>query len=385
MRHLRWLWPLALVGLALFTPWACYRMLPEREIAVTVVDKTVPFENRIEHRSLFWLLDHYRVVKPGDGEGYHRDRDYLGAFPGPVPGDPPAHTVELDAQTAAGADLLYLADTYGVYEKDLESGAAMKAALERSPKIYGGLSVEEAEAARAALRRGATLIAEFNSMASPTGGRARELMEQAVGVRYTGWTGRFFPDLDDEGDVPGWMRRDYEAEWEREWEFTGPGYVLVREGGGIEVLRSGEEAERIGLTLERRQPVDPLLTGSRDGIAYPYWFDVVEARADGKVLASYLWHVTEAGARRLNARGLPTRFPAVVRRMSPGGGRAYYFAGDFADNPMRGRPVPLAGYPALRRFVEGARLMPSEQAFYWRFYVPMMRRLLEDVEARRSG
>ena len=52
---------------------------------------TVPFENRIEHRSLYWLLDYLMLHKP-DGGAYDRDTDYLGAFPGPVTGDPPVRT-----------------------------------------------------------------------------------------------------------------------------------------------------------------------------------------------------------------------------------------------------------------------------------------------------
>ena len=88
-------------------------------------------EAHIEHRSLFWLLGHLKIVRP-DGEPYDRDRDYVGAFPGPVPGDPPREVTDLSLEHVEGIDLLYLADTYGVYEKDLESGAAMKAALEPS-------------------------------------------------------------------------------------------------------------------------------------------------------------------------------------------------------------------------------------------------------------
>ena len=77
---------------------------------------------------------------------------------------------------------------------------------------------------------------------------------------------------------------------------------------------------------------------------------------------------------RLRERGLPLRFPAVLRR-----GTAHYFAGDFADNPLETTPVPFAGFLTGKRWVEGAKLTPSEEAFYWRFFVPLMTRLLETV------
>ena len=50
---------------------------------------------------------------------------------------------------------------------------------------------------------------------------------------------------------------------------------------------------------------------------------------------------------------------------------------------MDARPVPLLGYPGFRYIVEGLKLAPSETAFYWRFYVPMMESILNDVRASR--
>jgi hypothetical protein len=378
---LRWSWPILLVGLLIGVPWAIHELSPGRVLDVAVLDKTVPFRDRIEHRSLFWLLNHLKISPPGGG-AYDRDRDYLGAFPGPVPGDPPARTVDLTAERARKADLVYLADTYGVYKKDLESGPAMKAALERSEPIYGGLKLEEAEAARDALAAGRTLIAEFNTLGSPTGAPARSTLEEALGVRWTRWIGRYFARLDDRDEVPEWLRRDYEREWNKKWEFKGPGYVLLQDDEHCEVLRVGEEAPRIALRLEIVEPADAVLQDSADGTSYPYWFDVVEAAPGTEVLANFRWRLEPAGFERLKARKLPEVFPAVTRRMAPGGGAGWYFAGDFADNPMPDGRVPFAGYLPARRFVEWLKLSPSELAFYWRFYAPMMARLLDGVPRR---
>ena len=375
---LRWVWPLLLLACLVLVPWGIHACVPSRVLDLAVLDKTVPFETRIEHRSLFWLLDHLKIVKP-DGAAYDRDRDYLGAFPGPTAGDPPARTVELTAGRARQADLVYLADTYGVYRLDLESGPAMKAALERSEPIYGGLDFVEAQAARGAVAAGRTLIAEFNTLGSPTGAEARAALEDVLGVRWTRWIGRYFSSLEDRDEVPEWLRRDYEREWSRPWEFKGPGYVLLKDDAHVEVLRIGTESPRIGLTLERARPVDAVLEDCADGTSYPYWFDIVEAAPGARVLAEFHWHLEPAGLARLLARKLPTVFPAVTRRMAPGGGVAWYFAGDFADNPMPDGKVPLSGYLAFRRGMEWIKLSPSELAFYWRFYVPMMVQLLDGV------
>ncbi len=76
------------------------------------------------------------------------------------------------------------------------------------------------------------------------------------------------------------------------------------------------------------------------------------------------------------------RFPAVCRRVEQGGGEGYYLAGDFADNPMPGGAVPFWGYLAAKRWSERFKLGPSETAFYWRFYVPMMSEMLERAHRR---
>lgn len=381
-RSLRWTWPILIVALLVGLPWACHVSRPEKPIDLVVVDKTVPFRNWLEHRSLFWLLRHDRYVSP-EGEPFETERDYLGAYPPEIPGDPPESTHDLTPGDVATADVLYLVDTYGVYEEDLESGPEMKAALERSPKIYGGLGAEEAEAAIGVAARGATLLVEFNTLASPTGEAARERMEEALGVRWTRWIGRFFPRLEETEDVPGWIRRNYEREWGRPWDFDGPGYVLLKDDAHVEVLRTGVEAERIGLRIDRVEPVDAVLDRAGDGVSYPYWFSVVERDGAPEQLATFRWQLSDEGRERLAARGLPLEFPAVTR-MRRGNGTAYYFAGDFADNPMADYDVPLAGYPRFRRWLERVRWAPSEDAFYWRFYVPMMRRILEDARAARS-
>jgi hypothetical protein len=375
-RTLRWAGPILASGALLLLPWGCYAARPTRALDLAIVDKTVPFANRLEHRSLYWLLRHRKVVQP-DGRAYDSARDYLGAFPGPTPGDPPARTTELTSRRAVGADLVYLVDTYGVYEEDLASGAEMKAALERSPKIYGGLATAEVDAVERAIAAGVPVVAEFNAFASPTGALERERMERMLGVRWTHWVGRYFGGLDDPAEVPRWLVRVWEREHGLRWEFRGAGYVVTRDDTECEVLRSESELERIGLTIERERPVDPLVRAAHDGVGYGYWFDVVEAAPGATTLASYAWHATPGGRARLEARGLPARFPAIVRAPAA---RAWYFAGDFADNPLPEGERPFAGWLALRKTTESLRLAPSVDGFYWRFYAPLVDALLDEAE-----
>lgn len=383
MKSLRWIVPLLLLPALALVPWACHALRPPRPLDVVVVDRTVAYANRIEHRSLFWLLSQLHVVR-ADGRPYDAATDYVGTFPGPTPGDPPARSTLLTAE-AASADLVYVADTYGVYRDDLLSGAEMKTALERSPRLVGGLELSEAVVLRDAVERGGLAVAEFNTMASPTATAARRVVEETFGVRWSRWIGRYFARLDSREEVPEWLRRVWEREHGADWEFAGPGYVVTRDDAECEVLRVGVEVDDIGLTISRVRPVDPLLAHAADDVGYPFWFEWVTAGPDAETLAEFAWRVSEDGARRLEARGLPASFPAVTRRRSAGGGVAYYLAGDFADNPMPDRPVPFAGYLRLRYHMEGARIAPGETAFYFRFYAPLVTAVLEEAERRNSS
>ncbi len=241
MKKIRWLWFPLVIGLLLTLPWILFHLRPGRPMSIVVLDKTVPFDTYLEHEGFFWLLDQYKIVQPS-GERYDRTADYVGATPGERAGDPPAATRDLTREAAVGADLLYIIDTYGVYEEDLASGEEKKAALERSRKLYGGLTVAEAEAIRAARDGGTTVVAEFNSMASPTGREAAAILEEVVGVRWTRWIGRYFPLLEDREEVPQWLRDVCQRELAEPWTYEGPGYVLVQDDTRCEVLLGGSDS-----------------------------------------------------------------------------------------------------------------------------------------------
>jgi len=382
VRSLRWLWPPFLVGTLLLLPWLLFLLQPERRLAVVVVDKTVPYRNYLEHRGLFRLLEQLKVRRP-DGAPYRYDADYVGVTPGERPGDRPRGMTPLDEATALGAQLLYLTDTYGVYEEDLVSGPPMLAALERSRKIYGGLEPDEARAVEGAWRAGRTVVAEFNTMASPTGEEARAVLEQVGGVRWTHWIGRYFPALDDESEVPQWLRSVWEREWGRPWQFHGPGHVLTRDDVHCEVLRVDDEAPTNALRVDRAEPLDPLLARALDRTPYPFWWEWVEPQEGTEVLAWYVWELNPAGRKRLAERGIPLRMAAVTRHRGAGSGVAYYFAGDFADGTVAPEPVPLAGFLTVRRLVERGRRVNDQHAFYYRFYAPLVQAIVEAQPAAR--
>ena len=384
MRKIRWLGFPLVVGLLLLLPWILFHLGPSRTLSVVVLDKTVPFDTYLEHAGFFWLLDQYKIVQPS-GARYDVRNDYLGATPGTEPGDPPANTRDLTEQAARQADLLYVIDTYGVYEEDLASGAEKKAALERSHKLYGGLTTQEARAIQSARRNGTVVVAEFNSMASPTGREAAAILEEVVGVRWTRWIGRYFPLLEDTDEVPQWLRDVCQRELGQAWTFRGPGYVLLQDDTRCEVLLAGTDSPSIGLTIEPEPEARKgVLRKAVPGTPYTFWFDLVIPGPQTEVLASYQWGLNGPGNDKLRRLGLPQRFPAVTRHRNAAGVPAYYFAGDFGDSTVGDGRVPLSGFVTLRRWLEKMRRIPSHQAFYYRFYVPLISGILAEAEQARD-
>jgi hypothetical protein len=366
--------PLPFVVLLLLSPWLAWLVQPVRPLAVLVVDKTVPVANDREHKGLMWVLNHFRFVDPAIGAPFRYDRDYAGFFP------QPNHQYAIKPVPSASRplDLVYFADTYGVFSADFFGGDARGT---RSRLLYGGLQRGELDAATSALRPGGILIAEFNAFADPTAAPERAHMTEVLGVSWSGWSGRFYQDLDRKVEVPPWLVQNYEAQVRRPWEFTGPGFAFVHEDDRVFVLAQSRDVERSGLRLVLADSVARRY-GVSNRVPYFYWFDIVSPREGTLVEAEYEFQLRPPGRAALDSAGIPARFPAILHRRDPAFDR-YYFAGDFADNDDVPRAFRLRGWDRLERLLSWTK-GESAALFYWGVYVPMMRRLL-DAAARRPA
>ncbi|MDH3456602.1 MAG: hypothetical protein OER90_07135 [Gemmatimonadota bacterium] len=352
---------LLLLLLAVFGPFLLWIGEPTKSLNVLIIDKTVPTMSYREHQGLVWVLNHLKYRDSTVGGTFNAGRDYVGFFPNQ---DGPLRMMPV-APTGRDLDLLYLADTYGVYSQDFTEAPSS----ERAELIFGGLNAPELEALEPVFSSAATVIAEFNTLASPTTAPVRERLEELFGVTWTGWTGRRFASLKRDSDVPGWLVRNWERQTARDWTFSAPGFAIVHDDGRIVLLLEGQDVARNGLRVDFPESlVDEV--GVSDETPYGYWFDVVEPRRDVLVVAQYQLAVTDSGSRVLQTAGLPERFPAIVHRKI-GQSRRYYFAGDFADL----RRVPwvfrVRGVSWLRRW--GVR---GELQFFWNVYLPLMRWIL---------
>lgn len=359
----------AAVLAALFGPRLVWRWRRARALDVVVLDKTVPFRNFREHETFTWLL---HALKITDRRGRFLDaaRDYVGHDPVLRQGH------DLTAARLDGADLLFVSDTYGVYVDDYTRPGEV-AHMERSSLLYGGISDDEAHAIEAFARRGGTVVGEFNTFASPTQPAARAVMERVFGVRWTHWVGRYWVDLQDRAEVPRWVGQLYARIYHRPFDLRGPGFVFVRDDADMVVLQPGIHLGPAVLTLARTTEAADLRGWPTQG-AYRYWLDlVIPTRSD--VVYEHHVDATEEGRRVLDAHNIPAAFPALTRRRD--GLRAWYFAGDFVDNATpRGDPE-RAGILTWRRLAPASDDDP-DGTFLWRWYVPIMERILAAVPGR---
>lgn len=350
---------LAVVAIAI-GPYAVWWVAKPKTLEVVLVDKTVPFRNPREHAAIPWIL-HALKIQNGLGRFLDPAHDYIGFDPVARAGH------DLTSEALAYADVLFIADAYGVYVGDYQRPGD-QAALERSQKIYGGLTEDEARAIEGFAARGGMVLAEFNTFASPTEDGPRARLEATFGVRWTHWVARYWPNLQDANEVPRWVGHTYERVTGKPFDLTGGGLVFVRDDRDIAILRDGHELGPSVVTQERTPAGAAFGFPERGG--FRYWMDV-NTVTDAEIVYEHAIDATTAGVRELAAHGLPTRFPAVTKRRD-----AWYFAGDFVDTTVDlGSPERAWALP-LRAWRAGCGASTPEEDFFGTWYAPIVARLL---------
>ncbi|KHF29944.1 hypothetical protein LR68_01423 [Anoxybacillus sp. BCO1] len=95
------------------------------------------------------------------------------------------------------------------------------------------------------------------------------------------------------------------------------------------------------------------------------------------MLATYTLSLSERGKEKLQALGLPMTFPAIVHHRNARY-EAYYFCGDYADQPDVPGIYQTVGIDVWRKWT--VRHDPNSTAsFYWKAYVPMMKTIFQSV------
>lgn len=354
------------------------------KLEVVILDKTVPFKEQGEFQSIQWVLNHLKYVK-SDESLYLGELGYWGFYPKDnsdefeIKDFTQLSDVEID-RLADDLDLLYISDTYGVYEGDFGKSQGQN----RSKKIYGGMDRSDLQIIKKSIEKEKVIITEFNSIASPTSKQIRTEFEELMDMRWTGWIGRYFDELDTvlNEEIPRWMIETYKKQHQDIWDFRGSGLIFLHENGRIEVMKN---IEHLG------DPVPTVVTnlqaqtryGLPEMVKYPYWFDIMLVSRDFEVISYYDIQPTAAGVELLREMGLPRYFPAVVHKKS-GNASFYYFSGDYSDNRIADNSYQYQGIATLWRMFLHPDDFSQRRSFFWNFYYPLMKEILRDTNNKNA-
>jgi hypothetical protein len=402
----------ALIYLFIWIPHFLWERSPVIPLNLLVIDKTVPFQDYREHRGLFWLLINNKFIDPAsqkDNALYDPSMDYNGFYPysdeqilatedeedalfghefnphfvGPVPPEKQVEKInwrynEIKAEDLADRDVLYICDTYGVYSADYWQFKGDIAHTIHSAKIYGGMSDSEVSAIEQFVENGNTVIAEFNTLASPTGEEERQRLENIFGVDWTNWIGRYFVDFGDETDVPWWLYELYEQQHGRDWDLTGSGYLFCQnESSNFFVLTDKEDVAKGGMLFVPRKDYmeNDVLQGCYPS-TFTYWFDVVTVQPDPtvQILADFEFKVTESGRRKMVDNKLPLVIPAIIRKQSYY--NSYYMCGEMTEFGKAMGPPDTRLTLHINRSFYGREVQGSTGFPFWHSSYPLVTNIL---------
>jgi hypothetical protein len=359
--------------------WAGWLLTPKKKLVAAVVNKTVSSPGGQEHVSLNWVLNYNRFTITSQ-RPYKIGQDYFGFFPMDnqqfkIKGLERFSMDQLN-QLSQDADMVYFTDTYGVHSTEWYGKEGING---RSGMLYGGLGKEDVQLLENMKARHKLILAEFNTIGSPTQTSNRKRFEDLFGLKWTGWTARYFNDLDlaQNKEIPPWIINNYKKAHKGEWPFTREGIAFVNDNGQVVILEEGRHLENalpfIYPTAEARKKWD-----LPEKMKYPFWFDIMQPDLKvNTVYASFHLSLLAEGKKELAAYGIPENFPAVTGHLG-NDYRFYYFSGDFSNNPVGGKSSYFKGIGFFKGLFYDDRDPLERGSFFWNFYRPMITQILKD-------
>ena len=346
----------------------------KKPIDIILVDKTVPTLEHDHHKSFTWILNNERFVKKESLENYSYFNDYYGFSP-----KRPLREKQWERRDyrltdlitlAEKNDVVYFADTYGVFFNDWYEGINKS---RKSRKLYGGLNNNDFLLIKEMKDRNKLIILEYNSFDFPTAQFESVRTQEKLGISFSGWTGRYFSSLDSTSqDFPIWVTSMYRKQYKKPWTFTKPGIVILKEKE-ILVLEEG---------IQLNNPMPHIVTdassctkyGLTSSVAFDRWFDIIDPM-ENKVVSKFIIETTAVGDTLLAGNNLMSSFPAVVQDSVSN--RIFYFSGDFATNKVPSWISRFEGVSKLRGILYSER--PDDtRRFFWLYYRPLITGILTE-------
>ena len=349
-------------------PWTFQTKKP---LDIILVDKTVPNVELDEHKSFDWVLTNERFVKKENKRSYSYKKDYFGFVPKislrEKLWDKRDYRIGDLIDLAIKNDVIYFADTYGVFTNDWYRGGGSFTKSRRSRKLYGGLTNSDNLLIKEMKDRNKLVILEYNTFDYPTIPYESNRIQERLGITFSGWTGKYFSKLDTIGeDFPIWMTGMYRKQYKLPWTFNKAGIVLVKDKYII-VLEEG---------IHLKNPLPHILTDSvftkkynlPESVAFDHWFDIIDPLANN-VISKFRIETTSLGDSLLIGYGLTADFPAVIQ--DPSAARTYYFSGDFANNAVPMWTSRFKGVEKLKGILYSDK-SDDTRRFFWLYYRPLI-------------
>lgn len=365
--------------------------MPNTNLNVLVLDKTVLSTKVQEHISLSWVLSHEKYVHTDSGV-YKPKQHYKGFFPDDKGNYSINDYNDYDQnelhKLASNNDMVYYTDLYGIYSNEWiatyypERVDDPRFISERSTLYYGGMTKEELELLRIFKQQKKLIINEFNIIAHPTANYIRRDYEAEFGIRWSGWVGRYFDSLDTltNMDIPRWLIDNYVDQHNGSWPFTKSGIAFVREDDKVEILENKTHLD-IEVPIIYTDKGVAKKYNVRKKMKYPFWFDIISVTDTmNKVLSEYNIGANQAGDSLLLHWNIPKKFPALIANQN---GLYYYLAGDFCDNPIGLGSAKLRGIHWFT-FITATNEKAERVSFFWHYYRPFLIKVLDDYTEKRN-
>ncbi len=368
-----------LVVLTPFLMWLLWYLTPLQKKYIVIIDKTVATKQYFEHKSLWWVLTHQRIVQP-NGRRYLLSQDYFGFFPR---ADKKFTISDLNNFNTGGLDSIakfssavYYTDTYGVYYNEWYTDKNLQ---EHSGILYGGLDDHDIYLLKQMKRFGKLIIGEFNFMATPTSAARRDTIQNEFGLTWSGWAGRCFDSLDSlqNPELPKWVTRLYRQQHNGLYPFHKNGIVFVHDDGTIVILETKKELT-FNFPMIRTNAEICMEYQLPPSIIYPYWFDITYSDSRNEQIGYYEVFTTPRGDSILQHYKIPNKFPAGFRHNTDYS--FYYFCGDWTDCPVGNISPYLKGSPFFKSLLFNITDNYDRRRFFWTYYRPLISKIVSDGE-----
>lgn len=362
------LWLLAcltVISVGLVVPWIWWQSQAPVLLNIMIIDKTNANAPYPGYKGLVWLLNQQKIVqKTGERYVYDENEEELNLLE-----NTSTITKKLPDEVTE-TDLIYLASS------KTNTVPAVNLKTKKGEEI-AGLTVYDALKIREAASRGVAVVAEYNTQSLWTSDNVRDQLHPILGLKSSGWRGKYISNLQSRVQVSEQVRMDYERIAGQAWPYSGKGILLVHEDGGVIVLRGGKDVQtaeiKLSFTEKGRQ-----WSGIQQEFQYTSWFDVVVPDSPESILARYKTSLTQEGRQKLINAGIPGDFPAILR--NDGDYQSYYMTGSYGEMEHYSFWRRIKGWDIIREWIT-PNLKEIPDMFYWKVYVPVMKQILKEVQA----